>query len=322
MGLFTIEAFFGGSVDKEDYSVVFFPGATASPKRFRVSRRWFRVCGYSALVILFGVVSTLIYFSQKYYHLANDEVELAELRRESKIRKVQAEKIATQVKNLESEMARLGRFEKKLRVITALEDSPQNSAKILGVGGSYGLSSYSLTTSLAHESRALANKLANNLGHLTAQAKIKAISLQELDHFFKNQKSFLQSTPSIWPTRGWVTSRFGYRKSPFTGLREKHEGWDIGARSGSAVRATADGVIAVAGRERGYGKLIEVDHGYGFVTRYGHNSKNLIKVGSKVKRGQIIALVGNTGRSTGPHLHYEVLVNGVPTNPKNYILED
>ena len=254
--------------------------------------------------------------------MANDEVELAELRRESKIRKVQAEKIATQLKNFESEMARLGRFEKKLRVITALEGSPQNSAKSLGVGGAYGLSSYSLTTSLAHESRALANKLANNLGHLTAQAKIKAISLQELDHFFKNQKSFLQSTPSIWPTRGWVTSGFGYRKSPFTGLREKHEGWDIGARSGAAVRATADGMVTVAGRERGYGKLVEIDHGYGVVTRYGHNSKNLIKVGSKVKRGQIVALVGNTGRSTGPHLHYEVLVNGVPANPKNYILED
>jgi len=254
--------------------------------------------------------------------LANDEAELTELRRESKIRKVQAEKIATQMKNLESEMARLGRFEKKLRVITALEDSPQNSEKNWGLGGSYGLSSYSLTTSLAHESKAVANRLSNNLGHLTTQAKIKTISLQELDHFFKSQKSFLQSTPSVWPTRGWVTSGFGYRKSPFTGLREKHEGWDIGARFGSAVRATADGMITVAGRERGYGKLIEIDHGYGVVTRYGHNSKHLIKVGSKVKRGQIVALVGNTGRSTGPHLHYEVLVNGIPSNPKNYILED
>ena len=309
-------------MNKEDYSLVFFSGTSASPKRFRLSRRLFRLFGYSSLVILFGVISTFIYFSQKYYYLANDEVELTELKRESKIRKVQAEKIAAQVKNFESEMARLERFEKKLLVITALENSPKNTPKNLGVGGSYGLSSYSLTTSLTHESNALANRLSNNLEHLTTQAKIKAISLQELDHFFKNQKSFLQSTPSVWPTRGWVTSGFGYRKSPFTGLQEKHEGWDIGARSGSPVRATADGVISVAGRERGYGKLIEIDHGYGVVTRYGHNSKNMVKVGKKVKRGQIVALVGSTGRSTGPHLHYEVLVNGVPTNPKNYILED
>jgi murein DD-endopeptidase MepM/ murein hydrolase activator NlpD len=272
---------------------------------------------------LLVVVSTLIYFSQKYYYLASDEVELTELRRESKIRKIQAEKIALQLKSFESDMARLGRFEEKLRVITALEDSPQSSAKNWGVGGgSYGLSPSSLETSLAQEAKALANKLSSNLKHLTTQAKIKTISFQELDHFFKNQKSFLQATPSIWPTKGWVTSGFGYRKSPFTGLREKHEGWDIGSRSGSAIRATADGLVSVAGRERGYGKLVEIDHGYGVVTRYGHNSKNLVKVGSKVKRGQLIALVGNTGRSTGPHLHYEVLLNSVPANPKNYILED
>ena len=309
-------------MEEDDYSVVFFPGATASPKRFRISRRWFRVGVCSALFLLLGIVSSLIFFSQKYYYLASDEVELSELRRESKIRKIQAEKIAFQIKNFESDMARLGRFEEKLRVITALENSPQSSVKELGVGGSYGLSSSSLETSLEHEAKELANKLSNNLGHLTIQAKIKTVSFQELDQFFKNQKSFLQSTPSIWPTRGWVTSGFGYRKSPFTGRREKHEGWDIGSRSGSAIRATADGMVSVAGRERGYGKLVEIDHGYGVLTRYGHNSKNLVKIGSRVKRGQIIALVGSTGRSTGPHLHYEILVNGVPTNPKNYILED
>ena len=166
---------------EEDYSIVFFPGAAASPRRLRISKRWFRIGGYSALVILLGVVSTLTYFSQRYYYLASDEVELTELRRESKIRKIQAEKIALQVKNFESDMARLGRFEEKLRVITALEDSPQSSAKNWGVGGSYGLSPSSLETSLAHEAKALANKLSNNLRHLTTQAKIKTVSFQELD---------------------------------------------------------------------------------------------------------------------------------------------
>ena len=307
---------------QEDYTVVIFPGTTASPRRIRISRRWFRVGLCSALIFLVGSVGSFTYLSQRYFHLAGDEVELTELRRESKIRKIQVEKIAVQIKDFESDMTRLGRFEEKLRVITALEDSPQAVTKNWGVGGSYGLSSHSLTTSLAYDARALANKLSSDLKHLTTQAKIQTISFQELDHFFKNQKSFLLATPSIWPTRGWVTSGFGHRKSPFTGLREKHEGWDIGARSGSAIRSTADGLVSVAGREYGYGKLIEIDHGYGVVTRYGHNSKNLVKVGNRVKRGQIIALVGNTGRSTGPHLHYEVLLNGVPTNPKNYILED
>jgi len=312
----------GGRVDKEEYSVVFFPGAAAAPKRYKFSRYWFRVSVFSMLFILISGAITFTYLSYKYSHLFQEEIELIELRREAKIRKVQVEKISVQIKNFESEMTRLGRFEKKLRVITALEGSSQATQQDWGVGGSYGLSSHSLTTSLTHEAKALASKLSNDLGHLTAQAKVQTISFQELDHFFKNQKSFLESTPSIWPTRGWVTSNFGFRKSPFTGLRERHEGWDIGARTGSAIRATAAGVVAVSGREHGYGKMIELDHGYGVVTRYGHNSKNLVKAGAKVKRGQIIALVGSTGRSTGPHLHYEVLLNGVPTNPKNYILED
>jgi len=309
-------------VDKEQYSIVFFPGTSASPKRYQFSRYWFRVSMFSMLFIMISGAITFTYLSYKYTNLFYEEIELTELRREAKIRKVQVEKISVQIKNFESEMTRLGRFEKKLRVITSLEGSSQATEQDWGVGGSYGLSSHSLTTSLTHEARVLADKLSNDLGHLTTQAKVQTISFQELDHFFKNQKSFLEATPSIWPTRGWVTSKFGFRKSPFTGLRERHEGWDIGARTGSSIRATAAGVVSVSGREHGYGKMIEVDHGYAVVTRYEHNSKNLVQSGAKVKRGQIIALVGSTGTSTGPHLHYEVPLNGVPSNPKNYILED
>jgi len=307
---------------KEFCTIVFFPGTTGSPRRLQIPKRWFRVSVYSALILFISLTASSAFLFHRYFQLVDDEVELTELQRSSKIRKIQVEKFAQQVKNFESEMIRLERFEKKLRVITALEDSPRAASKNWGVGGSYGLPTRSLTTSLANEAKSLADKLSNNLGHLTAQAKIQTISFQELDDFFKNQSSLLLATPSIWPTRGWVTSNFGFRKSPFTGLRERHEGWDIGARSGSAIRSTADGVVTVAGREHGYGKMMEVDHGYGLVTRYGHNSKNLLKAGARVKRGQIIALVGNTGRSTGPHLHYEVLLNGVPVNPKNYILED
>jgi len=311
-----------GGLVKEYYTIVCFPGATASPKRVQIPKNWFRAGLYTALALLVLITVSSTYLSQRYFQLIDDEIELTELRRASKIRKIQVAKFAQQVKSFESEMTRLERFEKKLRVITALEDSPRAVSKNWGVGGSYGLSSHSLTTSLANEARSLTDKLSNNLEHLTTQAKIQTISFQELDDFFKNQKSLLSATPSVWPTRGWVTSSFGFRKSPFTGLRERHEGWDIGARTGAAIRATADGLVVVAGREHGYGKMLEIDHGYGLVTRYGHNSKNLAKVGSRVKRGQIIALVGNTGRSTGPHLHYEVLLNGVPMNPKNYILED
>lgn len=309
-------------MDKEYYTIMIFPGAADRPKKIQVPKRFARIAISVALSITLGVAGYSFYFVNKYIQLNNDQFELTELRRESKIQKIQVEKFSQQVKNFETDMSRLERFEKKLRVITALENSPKSLEKNWGVGGPYGLSSHSFSTSLDREARSMADKLSGDLDNLSKQAKIQNISFQELDNFFRSQTSLLSATPTIWPTRGWVTSGFGYRKSPFTGLRENHEGWDIAARAGSSVRATADGVVAVAGREYGYGNLVEIDHGYGIVTRFGHNSKHLVEVGERVKRGQIIALVGSTGRSTGPHLHYEVLLNGVPVNPKNYILEE
>ena len=307
---------------KDEVTIVLFPGTLRAPKKIRLPQRVVKFGVLVSFVVLIGFLGSVFYFSQQYLSLQGSENELVKLRRDSKIRKIQVAKFAQQVKNFETQMARLERFEKKLRVITALENSPKSVEKNWGVGGPYGLRKNSFKTSMGRGAASMVDRLSNGLDHLDRQAKIQSISFQELDDFFKNQKSFLSSTPSIWPTRGWVTSSFGFRKSPFTGLREKHEGWDIAARSGAPVRATADGVVVVEGREYGYGNLVEVDHGYGIVTRYGHNSKHLVKVGDRVKRGQVVSLVGNTGRSTGPHLHYEILLNGVPVSPKNYILEE
>jgi murein DD-endopeptidase MepM/ murein hydrolase activator NlpD len=156
---------------------------------------------------------------------------------------------------------------------------------------------------------------------LSNRASLQEQSLQELYELLKDQQSLLASQPSIWPTQGWVTSNFGYRISPFTGERQLHDGLDIAsAQPGAKVVATADGVVTRTGSEEGYGKVVAVNHGYGIVTRYGHNSEILVKEGQRVKRGDPIALVGSTGRATGPHVHYEVRVNGVPVNPARYIL--
>ncbi len=299
-----------------------FPGDTGSPKKIRLPKNFFRVAVVISTVLFISVIGSSIYFAKKYVQLIDDKVEIAELKRESKIHKIQVEKLGLQVKEFSTEMSRLERFANKLRVITDLGDSPAPKEKDWGMGGPYGLSTQSFSTSLEREAVAMVERLSGNLDELDQQAKAQAVSLQQLDEFFKNQKSFLSSTPSVWPTRGWVTSGFGLRKSPFTGRKEKHKGWDIGARLGSPIRATADGVVRMSGRESGYGKMLEISHGYGIATRYGHNSKNLVKVGDRVKRGDVVALVGSTGRSTGPHLHYEVILSGVPVNPRNYILED
>ncbi len=303
------------------YRVLVFPGDTDKPKKYKLPKVLIPFCLFTFALFLVGISGTIYYFSTGYFKLKSETAQLSELRKQTKLQKIQVEKFSQQVKNFETEMSRLARFEKKLRIITALENSPKSLEKNWGVGGPYGLTSHSFATSLEKEAGAMVNRLSADLGLLSNQAKIQRISFQELDEFFKNQSSMLASIPSVWPIRGWVTSGFGFRKSPFTGLREKHEGLDIAARSGSPVRSPAEGKVMVAEKEYGYGNMVEIDHGYGFITRFGHNSKHLVKVGDKVSRGQIIALVGNTGRSTGPHLHYEVIFNGVPVNPKNYILE-
>jgi len=309
-------------VQKDAYTIVVFPGSTGSPKRIQLSKKSAKIALISLLFLSLSFGGAGIYFINQYLNYQDGQVELSSLKRQEKIQKTQIDKFSKQVRSFETEMSRLESFEKKLRIITSFENSPKGNQGHLGVGGPYGLSSHSFTTSLEKETESMLDRLSGDLGILTNQIKMRQFSFQELDEYLKNQKSLLASTPSIWPTRGWVTSGFGYRKSPFTGLPEKHEGLDIAARLGSEVRSTADGKVILAGRENGYGNMVEIDHGYGVLTRYGHNSKNLVKVGDKVKRGQVISLIGSTGRSTGPHVHYEVMVNGIPVSPRNYILEE
>jgi len=120
-------------------------------------------------------------------------------------------------------------------------------------------------------------------------------------------------------TDGWLSSRFGKRNDPFTGKRAHHKGLDFAGKKGSDVVAVGDGVISWSGRRSGYGNLVEINHGNGYATRYGHNQRNLVKVGDTVKKGELIALMGSSGRSTGPHVHFEVLRNGKAVNPSRYI---
>ena len=123
------------------------------------------------------------------------------------------------------------------------------------------------------------------------------------------------ATPSIWPVAGWLSSPFGNRRDPFTGGRDFHPGLDISADYGIPVLATADGTIATAGVNGSYGNMVEIDHGYGIMTRYGHLSRFGVATGHQVRRGDVIGYVGSTGRSTSSHLHYEILLNGKLTNP-------
>jgi murein DD-endopeptidase MepM/ murein hydrolase activator NlpD len=142
----------------------------------------------------------------------------------------------------------------------------------------------------------------------------------EVEEKLETVKDRLAHTPSIWPTQGWLSRGYGMKYDPFTGTKQFHRGIDIANNNGTKIIATADGKIRTTGRFGGLGKMVVIDHGYGFVSRYGHLSEILVKRGQRVKRGDIIAHMGSTGYSTGPHLHYEVWRNGKGLNPRDYIL--
>jgi murein DD-endopeptidase MepM/ murein hydrolase activator NlpD len=156
---------------------------------------------------------------------------------------------------------------------------------------------------------------------LSKEATTQEQSLQELSLAAEQKSSRWAATPSIWPVKGWVTSGFGPRVSPFTEKPAWHDGLDIGAAANAPVQAPAQGRVTTVGFDPKLGNLVKVDHGFGIETLYGHLAKALVKEGQRVKRGEVVGLVGNTGLATGPHLHYMVKVHGQALDPVKYILE-
>jgi murein DD-endopeptidase MepM/ murein hydrolase activator NlpD len=164
-------------------------------------------------------------------------------------------------------------------------------------------------------------QITSMLEKLTQETNLQEVSMQEAYEMAQDNASRWQSTPSIRPATGWITSAFGYRTSQFTGYKKMHTGVDIANRIGTPIKAPADGIVTFAGSKAGYGNFVVISHGYGIVTRYGHLSKFYVQVGDRVKRGDRIAALGNTGRSTGPHLHYEVVMNGISHDPELYFMD-
>jgi murein DD-endopeptidase MepM/ murein hydrolase activator NlpD len=161
--------------------------------------------------------------------------------------------------------------------------------------------------------------LGGELEALRGRGSYLGESLEQLDLAFQARISLLTSTPSIMPVQGWFSHGFGWRKDPFTGRRQFHRGIDIVADHGTPILATADGVVSRATRLSDYGKTLDLSHGHGYVTRYGHMSELLVRAGQQVRRGDVIGRVGSTGRSTGPHVHYEVFRDGRRVNPWRYL---
>lgn len=232
--------------------------------------------------------------------------------------RLQIQSFAHEINALKEKLVKLDQFEKKIRVIANLE-SGEGDDSLFGVGGA-APEDLDPRLELTQRHEGLMREMHLHVDELDKASQRQERSFGNLFDTLEGQRNLLASTPAIRPTGGWMTSRFGYRTSPFTGRKEFHKGMDIANRKGTAILATADGVVSFAGKKGAMGNIVVVDHGHGLVTRYAHLSKFLKKRGESVKRGDIIAQMGNSGRSTGPHLHYEVQLNGVPVNPAKYIL--
>jgi murein DD-endopeptidase MepM/ murein hydrolase activator NlpD len=296
------------------FTVIVVSDHSQAVRKFRVPRPWLQKASWIGL----GLAGLALVTGIHYLTLLSASAENSTLREENAQLRSQVLLVQEKVAHISATLDRVERFDAKLRTaVTSLQDPERNLA--IGPVGSSEPESVPAGPVPASEQNVKA--LPGRLGSLEADAARSEQSLRQLQEYFDDQRSLLASTPSIWPTRGWVTSDFGTRLDPYSDDRKMHEGLDVATPHGQQVSTPSDGVVVFNGVEGGYGKVLVVDHGYGVKTRYGHLSETFVRVGDHVKRGDKIGAVGNTGKSTGPHLHYEVRVNGIPENPRKFILE-
>ena len=301
-------------LDKDHFNILIFGQKTSKTRHLRVHKKTFKVGLY---LLAFALLSTIFFFCD-YIQVRRKGFELSQLRQETQEQKSKIHFFSSKIEDLEKQLSKLSDFDKRIRIIANLEKG-QETTSHLGMGGP-SPSDVREKLRLEKDDKGLVRQMKIDVERLKAEATNQEESLSELEKLLQSKKEVLIHTPSVWPVMGWVTSGFGFRTNPFTGLTQMHEGLDISNRVGTPVIAVADGIVSDSGNDWAHGRIVVISHGFGLVTRYSHLSKVLVRVGQKVKRGDNIAEVGVTGKTTGPHLHYEIRLNGVPVNPMKYIL--
>lgn len=289
-------------MNKRYSTIIFVPHARAKFRKLKVSHR-------TLLSVVSLVTSSLClstFFSVQYFTSLSQTHELSKLKRENHDLQNANEQFSKSVETLRTQLHSVEEKTRKLAIIAdvpTLDESAQG-----GVGG------------IRQTEEPLASRYRDEVDQMNFRSRRIASDLSLLEQRFVQKSQMLASTPSIVPVRGILTDGFGGRSDPFTGEKGSHGAVDISSAAGQPVRAPADGIIVKAEWANGYGNVVYISHGYGLSTRYGHLAKFNARPGQKIKRGDVIAFVGSTGRSTGPHLHYEVRLNGNPVNPLEYIL--
>lgn len=300
--------------DRREYTLMIVPHDGQAVRRIRIP---IKAVKYAAAFLC--VVVTLFAGLWVNYHttVARAQAEKAELENLRQTNGDQSEKIEQISKTtaaLQHDLDRLNVLDAEIRrIVNVGEQTGTSRAGIVRPSVSKGGQGGPVA-------QPNINELATLVQEMQQEIKVREQSLTDLKDALEQRNAVLNATPSIWPTNGDVTSRFGWRSSPWGwGSGDWHPGIDIANSTGTEIVATADGEVTHSGWFSGYGKMIEIDHGNGIVTIYGHNSQTLVSSGQRVKKGQVIAYMGSTGYSTGPHLHYEVRVNGTAVNPASFL---
>jgi murein DD-endopeptidase MepM/ murein hydrolase activator NlpD len=259
----------------------------------------------------------LKYSSMKYRNL---KTENHTLKADIENRDAQIESFYTRIYALQMKLVELNELEKEIRYATGIKNKSPKTGEF-GVGGTFPSD---MDEKIWNPD--VYNQFLNNLDkevlQLDGDLKDQSQDLQTLWETLREQIIIQNVTPSLRPVEGgYISSGFGYRPSPFSGRREFHSGVDIAVDKGTPVQATANGVVVSVGYQGGLGKTVVVDHGKGITTRYAHLSSYSVKEDQKIQRGEIVGKVGSTGRSTGPHLHYEVRLKNKPVNAEKYMSE-
>jgi murein DD-endopeptidase MepM/ murein hydrolase activator NlpD len=292
-------------MENKFYTFIVVPHAKAQFRKFQVPVRLLRWGGAGLGTLALGLTGIVGH----YFWIAAERHDAARLRVENQALTEKARQYEDSLTRLQAKMAVLQKMVDKLGVMAGIDSSPQESA--VGVGGVTGAESIAPSREADFSLPAL-------------EKNVEALNRRsaELEAVYQDQKQLLASTPSIWPVRGYLSSRFGNRVDPFTGAPDFHPGIDISTPRGTRIHAPAAGLVVSVGERGGYGKSIVIDHGFGVLTRYAHMDGYNVRPGQKVKRGDVLGFVGNTGRSVAPHLHYEVWVNDKLQNPIHYILDE
>jgi murein DD-endopeptidase MepM/ murein hydrolase activator NlpD len=261
-----------------------------------------------AVVLAVGAIATGYLLIDRNRRIT-DQKKLASLQRDNSILRSRMDFFAAGVDSLRAELRRLQELDAQVRLAANLPVISRD-VRAMGIGGG---------TVGSNDPGA---PLQNNIDWLLEQARFQRSSFYAIASNLEKQSALQSGTPSIMPTSGWITSSFGWRRDPFTGRNNQHEGMDIVGIPGQAIVATAGGTVVLAGRYQNWGNVVEIDHGRGIHSFYAHNATVKVKDGDKVKRGQAIATLGSTGRSTGFHCHYGIKLNGNWVDPRKYILSD